>query len=333
MRRIFVVLSLLLFVTAAVPVLAQDAPDPAAQPLFAQLYLESGFLPDPYIVPVISTGEIDASAWSEGCAGYIAAAPDVIVNYTGGGPLLRFFFYGDGDSVLAVVTPDGDILCNDDASLDDLRSQIEIENPADGAYAVFVGSYEIDLPAFGVLGLSEISEANFPLASIDLSTYLRPPARAAEIQVIAANSLPTSPIIFDSLNIDTEFTASNLPATAGGTQPVSQIMFTDSSESCAGFITLEPAFIINVEASTSLRLFFEGDAASTIVVTNARGTAYCDNAAEAGENLNPVLDLADAQGTYYVRLGTLMPEIVAVGSFTVTTDTSTEPVVLAPAGS
>ena len=97
---------------------------PDAAPTAATLTLggNEGYWLDPTLVSVIG-GVVDgtlvqANTLGNVCAGVIAEQPDVVIEWAQDGAVetLRIFFLSLGDPTLVVVTPAGDILCNDDYS-------------------------------------------------------------------------------------------------------------------------------------------------------------------------------------------------------------------------
>ena len=76
------------------------------------------------------------------CTGYVdAGRPTAAVDYDadGGTGALGVSASADQDLVLVVQTPDGRVLCNDDASGSD--PAVGVEDPASGVYAVWVGTF------------------------------------------------------------------------------------------------------------------------------------------------------------------------------------------------
>jgi len=142
---------LIMLVLLAGAVVAQDTVDPDAAPLFATVNLTAGEELDPFIVSVTATGTVDASTVAEGCLGFIPDVPDVVLNWSGTGELLRIFFYSLGDATLTIVTPDDDVLCNDDVNATLLDPMVDIENPAEGRYAIYVGHFELEASFPGFL--------------------------------------------------------------------------------------------------------------------------------------------------------------------------------------
>ena len=93
--------------------------------------LAAGFPLDPTFVSVQAGGEVDASLLASHCVGFINQQPVVTVNWTGATPYVEVFFVSDSDPTLVVLTPDGQLLCNDDAHEDLLDPAIEPQRPGD----------------------------------------------------------------------------------------------------------------------------------------------------------------------------------------------------------
>lgn len=133
---------LLMFVLGGGAAYAQNALNPDASPNFGRVDLTAGFQPDPYIVTIVSGGDIDVATLKLGavCAGFVSSAPDFNFERSGQGSLLRIFFVSNsGDTTLLVQNPAGQYSCNDD--FEGLNPLVEFTNPAEGTYHVWVGSY------------------------------------------------------------------------------------------------------------------------------------------------------------------------------------------------
>ena len=137
-RAALVLLILLLGIGAA---FAQQGLDPNANSNFGSVNLEAGFQPDPYIVTLISGGDVDVSTLKLGavCAGFVTTAPDFNIERAGQSNVLRIFFAGDGDTTLIVRDPASNFTCNDD--FDAADPLVEFSNPMEGTYNIWVGSY------------------------------------------------------------------------------------------------------------------------------------------------------------------------------------------------
>ena len=94
---------------------AAQAQDVSLNPAYEEITLSAGFKNDPYSVAVTSGGDVDASQLGGSCAGFIAEAPDVRLNYKAGEYPLSFGAVSDGDTTLVINGPDGQWYCDDDS--------------------------------------------------------------------------------------------------------------------------------------------------------------------------------------------------------------------------
>jgi hypothetical protein len=109
------------------------AQDWSLAPNFGTTSLEIGFMPDPYQVPVIAGGPIDASAF--GCAGSISNAPDFRLHWEGTG--LTIGATSAEDTTLVVNGPDGEWYCIDDVNGFDPAIRFQ----DGGQYDIWIGVY------------------------------------------------------------------------------------------------------------------------------------------------------------------------------------------------
>jgi hypothetical protein len=81
----------------------------------------------------------------EGCIGSFPTAPQHTVQVGAAIPRLRILVNGgaEADTTLAVRTPSGQTVCNDDSGdpANSLNPALDIENAAPGTYQIFVGGY------------------------------------------------------------------------------------------------------------------------------------------------------------------------------------------------
>jgi serine/threonine-protein kinase len=105
--------------------------------------LEAGFTPDPEWILVDVSGTIDLRSLDLGdeCRGYAPAAPTLALDWSGDSEYVRFYVTSSDDTVLAVRTPGGTWLCNDDT--DDADPEVGIVNPRSGRYLVWVAGYDV----------------------------------------------------------------------------------------------------------------------------------------------------------------------------------------------
>ena len=113
----------------------------SGQPTYGSSELEAGFSPDPLEVDMNSGGSVDVTTLGLGvdCRGFVANNPDYQIEWSGSEELLRVFFASDGDTTLVVATPSGEFVCNDD--FDGLDPLVDIEDPEEGTYSVWIGTF------------------------------------------------------------------------------------------------------------------------------------------------------------------------------------------------
>lgn len=148
---------------------SEQPSEPAADELdytlasnFGSTDLTAGFTPDPFTVEITSGGPIDVSYLGNGCRGFATAASDYDVTYTAGSEdLLRFYFVAETeDTTLIINAPDGSWHCNDDAP-GTIDPMIDFDDPEEGRYDVWIGSYESGTENEGTLYVTEL-ESNSP---------------------------------------------------------------------------------------------------------------------------------------------------------------------------
>lgn len=132
--------------------------DYTANPNYGEANLSAGFSPDPYSVGMTTGGNVDVSYLGGSCSGFATSAPDLRINFGGGGSsLLRIYFVGaNGDPAIVVNDPYGNFYCVDD-SFGTVNPTIDFNNPAGGSYDVWVASYASGTHISGTLYITENS--------------------------------------------------------------------------------------------------------------------------------------------------------------------------------
>jgi len=130
-------------------------------PNFGTGSLVAGFIPDPFALPVVSGGGVDARYLNEpSCLGYATAAPDFELTWDGSGNLLRFYFVADipgEDTVMLINDPSGNWYCGDDYDYPDVRDpMVDFPSAADGTYDIWVASYIQGDTVMGTLYITEM---------------------------------------------------------------------------------------------------------------------------------------------------------------------------------
>lgn len=134
-------LGLALVSCATMPEIAGGMPDYSASPSYGTVSLSAGFEPDPRVISLQSGGSIPASNISPGCSGFVAAAPDVRLNYRAGEYPLILSVASSSDTTLVVNGPDGSWYCDDDGGVNGLNPSLRFNSPRSGQYDIWVGTY------------------------------------------------------------------------------------------------------------------------------------------------------------------------------------------------
>ena len=324
----------------AAEVVATDAATATVTSAYVSLDLAAGFPLDPFLVSVNGGGSVDASQFGEGCTGFVNEAPTVSLNWEGETDFVEAFFYSASDPVMVVQTPAGDYLCSDDANEMLLDPVIEMAQPANGRYNIWVGSYTPEQLIPGLLVLTTRSEINlgtFDLASLvqrapipeDVLEPEEVAPRRAEItagRAGAASMAEAEAVLANEDIID----GVKRNVTAAGTVPAFELPADDTF--CAGFIGEEPDFSFDLEAEGDrLRVYFEAQADSTLVVQLPDGTYLCNDDAVTGDNLNPLVEIpAPAGGRYNVFVGRVQQDEPVTGELFVVESSTQMPADLDP---
>ena len=301
-------------------------------PALVTLDLAAGFPLDPTFMSVNGGGEVDASLLNPDCKGYIHRNPVVTVNWTGTADLLRSFFYSDSDATLVVLTPEGKLVCNDNANEQLLDPVLDIKNPVPGKYRIWVGSAADRQRIPGILVLTAKPDVN--LDTFDLTKLVRRPTLpvtlAKPAPQVAAEAVKKE---FEAADKAAPVLKPGVPLTADvtaeGDVPLFQFPLT---KTCAGLVAAKPSFVFKVAGQPKqVNVHFEGDADATLLVLGSDlKTAECNDDV-AGANINPLVTLATpADGAYAVFVGRLDPSKPVKGKLTITDVADAKPAVLAP---
>ncbi len=117
--------------------------------------LTAGAMPAPYSMPGFVVGQVPSRQLGlpDSCPGFWAQQPQHIVTLPAGMPYFRIDVLSGTDTTLAIVTPDGQVWCNDDGG-EGRNPRLEGQFPA-GTYAVYVGTYQRGYRASYTAQLSE----------------------------------------------------------------------------------------------------------------------------------------------------------------------------------
>ena len=312
---------------------ATDAAEatPAEPSAYVSVDFQQGFVLDPFLVSVNGGGEIDSSTLDETCVGWINDKPVVSVNWQGEVEQATVFFFSDHDSTLTIELPDGSYLCNDDVSDHVLDASITMTSPMTGTYKIFVGTFEEQQLIPGLLVITardDVSLSTFAPGELVKRETLPadeivpvPDESAADMQApVAAALTPDAVIESGSDPVTADLTVEGeLPAFRLAPEDVSNVV-------CSGLVTEGPPdFLIEYTGDAEhLRIFFEGDADSTLVVAG-EDAFFCNDDHEMAVNANPRVDVPSPAGFYGIWVGRIDPENPLSGTLTIMEGRDDEP--------
>ena len=261
-----------------------QAPDPDLPPTYDMIRLREGFMPDPQTFDLQAGGDIEAdrNPAGEWCAGYIAEAPDYVLDYdTSGGLPLHISMQSERDGTLAVAGPDGQWHCDDD-SAGDLNPGVSIANPQSGRYAIWGGTYSDGPLSPATLYISELGWLGDEMQTLDWSA--EPAIGTVEL---ASGFIP------DPHSVE---------VIAGGEVDVDQAGI---GGSCWGYASVEPTYDLYYEAGDyDLYISSVSNAVDTVLIVNAPdGSWWCDDDSAGDLNSGITFD-APESGLYDIWVGT-----------------------------
>jgi len=310
---------------------------PDQDPIYGTLSLgsENNLHIDPLMVSMTSGlvegYGVDATTLGPGCTGTIPSRPDVVINWSGyeGVDRLRVFFLSLADPTLVLVTPNGEVLCNDDLNPLMLDPFIEINDPQPGRYAAYVGNFEPDMvnPGFLVVTTQEYDPATLDIAQL-FPRDVDPRAAANETLSLDVLDLESGSAIEPANGrLDVAGLPYQQELSAGG--ELGMFNLDQPNSLCTGFISSGPTFRFNWSGNLDqLVLYFESGADATLNVLAPDGNFYCDDDIQGANNLNPLVSLQPAAGTYYVWVGSFSPDVKVDGILTITNDANATPAAL-----
>jgi hypothetical protein len=320
---------------SAAAVSAQDTLDSSEPSNYGSLDFTGGLFVDPYILTMISGGDIDAASAglpsAEGCVGFVTSAPDFQFDWDGSGPV-RIFFAAEGDTTLIVEAPDGTVRCNDDGGGYPLSPVLDLDGEQTGTYSVWVGTYQ-QAGSF-IEGYLFLTQGDFLPGAVNLPF----------LGSVAGEGRPLAPVSGADVGstggaaaadggpaVSADGAAFGSSALAPGFAPV-VVEVTSGDEldafgaalgpSCRGYIREGQAdYTVEWDGGGSLlRIFFVDEAAGdgTLVVQLPDGTYTCGDDFGGG-NLNPMIDvLSPAAGTYNIWVGNFASGQPLTGSLYIT---------------
>ncbi|MFT6400414.1 MAG: hypothetical protein ACJAYU_005185 [Bradymonadia bacterium] len=143
------ILASLAIVSLAASASAQDTTQEAT---YGTISLEAGFVPDPNETSLMAGGSVTVT--EVGCAGNVAAAPNLELTFTGGENPLHFYVTSDSDTTLVVNGPDGEWYCSDDEN--GYNPAVAFEPGLSGVYDIWVGTYDSGAHVPATLHITEL---------------------------------------------------------------------------------------------------------------------------------------------------------------------------------
>lgn len=256
----------------------------ATEGRYGQITLQAGFPDDPRTVQVRAGGALAASRLGgSGCWGYVTEEPTYVLNYQDAGDVFDLYLSAasDVDTVMMVRLPSGSFLCDDDTA-GNLGPGVFVENPANGAYAIWVGTYA--------------SGAGYPDTALHISELAfsqeNPFARSVDTSAAAGATL--------SLRAGFRNDPASIQVNQGG-----DVRLASVGENCWGFADAAPSARVSYRAGRfPLFISTESDGDGTIAILAPDGSWHCNDDAAGG--LNPGVTFREpASGDYLVWAGTL----------------------------
>ena len=314
--------------TPAAKATSQPVEEVAGAGAFITINPQAGFPLDPFLVSLQGGGPVEASTVAEQCAGFVADAPSVAVDYQGEADLLRAFFLSNGDATLIVQTPDGDFLCNDDSHPALLDPTVVITAPVQGVYHVWVGSAAAQDLAPGFLVFT--AQENVTAASLELADLVQRRPRLSTMplnqrQIDAGQRLADALANVEDVDaLEAGGDDVTVDVTADGNLPVPELLTNDAL--CSGLVSLTPSYAFDWSGeSDALSLFVEADGDATLLVRAPDGSLLCGDDFGA-DNLNPLVTIAEpAEGRYLVWVGRIDPTEPVSGVLTITEAADVQP--------
>lgn len=277
---------------ALAPLGAAQAQDWRGTPVYGQISLDHGFVPDPHTVEITAGGVRDASNLpGDNCSGSIGQNPDFVLRYTAGEAPLFIRAQSEADTTIAVRGPKGGWSCNDDTN--GLNPEVGYLTPQSGNYHIWVGTFG-GATAPATIEISELAADSYANSgSLDMTA--EPAFGRADL---VANFQP------DPHQVD---------IVAGGSISISSV-----SDQCPGSVASAPDYRVNYDGNGSMRLTFTfvSDEDTVLLINDPQGYWYCDD--DSGGDLDPRLPFdRAASGIYDIWVGTIGGQM-AHGTLSVT---------------
>lgn len=251
---------------------------------YGTITLSPGFTPDPHTVSITSGGSLDVRSMDlgSGCVGYATAQPDLILQLQGSSNMLRFFNESDGDTGLAINDPSGRWHCSDD-SYETLDPTVTINNASSGQYDIWVTSYSSGTNHSGTFSITELDSYH--------------PGTSSGGKTSADLNIGGSTSNYGSISLAAGFTPDphTMPVTSGGSVDIRSLSL---GSGCVGYATENPDMILQWSGNSNmLRVFFEGDGDTALVINDPNGNWRCND--DSYGTTDPTVDFNNAPTGQY----------------------------------
>ncbi len=235
--------------------------------------------------PVMAIDSMEMLPVGGYCPGFTdISAPDFAMTLDASQPMISLYARSQTDLTMAVRTPDGSWLCNDDDF--ELNPAVNVQTAQPGEYLVYVGAYNSG--AQGTYNLyTSMGSANWS-------------ATQADGMVAPASLNTTAEPLLGRIEFGPETRID--PRIIFDIQPSETEAF-GMGQGCAGFISpSQPDLVISAQPGLpQLMVYMASDADSTLVISGPDGQLYCN---DDFEQLNPGVMIPNAPaGDYAVFAG------------------------------
>jgi hypothetical protein len=352
---LIILMLILLGVVSVAPALADDILIGTDTPTWGEINIGIIEFSDPFIVTFNSGGPFNAAEQegiAENCRGYVTGNPNHRVNIVSDEvDLLRIMFVAVGDTTLIVQFPDGSWLCNDDSGNGDfaLSPSVDIANPAEGPYNVWVGSFsgdqllpgylmytqnvdtfpgQISSPLFGsLIDTNTVGESTGGGSTTGGSTGSDQGGNSTGITTTGGGEGCGGGIDYTcnpnygEVSLASGFTPDpfTIHITSGGSINVTE---QGLPAECRGNVTTAPDFRLRLTSTSArLRIYFVADTSGsdTTLIVNSPGATWLCNDDYPNANLNPMVEITNASsGQYDIWVGSFNNGEFASGTLYIT---------------
>lgn len=252
----------------ALPVLAQEA-----EPLYGEVELQGGFLPDPWTRDLLAGGDRWAGEIASACAGYVnSGPPDLRLRFSSPATALHLALSAHEPVSLLVRLPNGGWQCSGET---DSIARVTLGKPIPGSYEIWTGS-----------------DSGFPDARLFISEMALPDDELRFTGAVAGGETaptgePQLRLTAGELPLDGSITT--LEVTAGGPDAANSF----AAEYCSGSVSANaPNLSLTLDSSVEeLSLYAQSETDTALVVLDQNGVWHCD---DDSFGLNPAVTLYDA---------------------------------------